>query len=327
MRLTICLFLLSGCATLSAWAQALDAQARIELRPEVVVQQRQVLLGDVANVYTNDLATIQRLVALPLGQAPRTGEDATVQREAIARWVRVRLGMGAEQLAWRGAAETHLRTLAREVPAATIERAGRVALGQWLAERSTRYELEALGPSRDVTLPAGKLELSARPLALNGEPTSRMVVWLDAHVDGVFAKSIPVSFAVQAYRDAWVAAAPVAEGASLTPGLVEKREVDIQHRGIAAMPATNSAFAPGLRTKRALKAGEPLTTHNAAPAPAVARGDWVNMHLKSGGVDLDERAQVLQDGQLGQVVKVKSAAGPAPVAARVVAPGHVEALL
>jgi flagellar basal body P-ring formation protein FlgA len=304
-----------------------DAQVRIDLRPDVAVRPQQVLLGDIANVYTTDLASIQRLVALPLGQAPRPSADATLSRETIARWVRARLGIRADQVEWRGASETRVHTLAQEAPAAAIERAGRAALQEWLGERSSRFEVEMLGTLRDITLPAGTVAFTARPLAANGEPTARMVVWLDAQVDGTFVRAIPVSFAVQAYRDAWVAPSPIAAGTTLTADMLEKREIDIRHRSAAAVTDGGAKLVPGLRTTKALRAGEPLTERNSAPAPAVARGDWVDLHLKSGGVDLEERAQVLQDGQVGQMVKVKSANGSTPVMARVLARGRVEALL
>ena len=88
-----------------------------------------------------------------------------------------------------------------------------------------------------------------------------------------------------------------------------------------------AASAAGWRTTKALEEGEPLTPANSRPAPAIARGDWVVLHLKTGMVELEGRARALQDGEMGQVVKVRSANSANPVEARVVAPGRVEVTL
>lgn len=307
-----------------------EGQVQIELRPQVTAREQEVRLGDVANIYTRDLQTIQRLSALPLGQAPRAGTEAVVRREVIARWVRSRLGIGRDQVVWSGPEETHVRRLAQDVPAIRIEQAAKTALNAWLDQRASRYGAEVLLLPADLKLPAGQVEFKARPLAANAEPTPRMVVWMDVLVEGRFVRAVPVSFNVEAYRDAWVAPAGVARGVALAPGMVEKREVDITSRSVAALPVKGAQLAEtagGWTTTKAVKEGEPLTARNAAPAPLVARGEWVALHLKSGLVQLEGRAQALQDGELGQVVQVRSSNGASPVAARIVAPGKVEAML
>jgi flagella basal body P-ring formation protein FlgA len=66
----------------------------------------------------------------------------------------------------------------------------------------------------------------------------------------------------------------------------------------------------------------------AVPAEvSVARGDWVSLHLKTGSMELETRVQALQDGRVGDVVRVRAPAATETVQARVVSSGHVEALL
>ena len=154
-----------------------------------------------------------------------------------------------------------------------------------------------------------------------------MVVWLDAKVDGNFARTVAVPFRVHAYRDAWVAPSAIGSGAPLTADRVKKREVDITRTPVAPLLATESQMPGQWQTTRAIRSGEVVTMRNAAPAPLVARGEWVALHLKSGGVELEGRAQALQDGELGQMVKVRSANRADPMTARIVAPGRVEAML
>jgi hypothetical protein len=61
------------------------------------------------------------------------------------------------------------------------------------------------------------------------------------------------------------------------------------------------------------------------PPRLVTRGDWVLLHFRSGGVELETRAQVLQDGHPGEVVRVRAWSASEPVFARVISAGAVEA--
>jgi flagellar basal body P-ring formation protein FlgA len=304
-----------------------EGTVRIELRANFVARDAGVRLGDVANLYTRDLPTIQRLSALPLGRAPLAGTEAVLRRDVVARWVRSRLGIDADRIAWGAVEETHVRTLDQHLAASRIEQAAANALRNWLGQRASRYEIDTLPLGQDVKLPAGEVELKAHPLEANLAPQSRMVVWMDVLVEGRFVRTVPVSFAVAAYRDAWVAPAPIAKGVPLEPGMMHRREVPITGRPLAdpyTRGAPSTGGASGRRTTRAVKDGEPLTARNTAPVPAIARGDWVALHLKSGLVELERRAQALQDGELGQIVKVRAVNDATPVEVLVVAPGRVE---
>lgn len=305
-------------------------QVSIELRPQFVARQSEVTLGDIAILHTTDLQTIQRLSALSLGRSPAVGNEAVVRRDVVSRWVRSQLGISSGNVLWAGAEETYVSTLAQTLASDRVEQAARAALREWMTARATRYVIEAQPLSADIKLPAGHVELKARPLPINAEPSPRMAVWMDIHVDGRFVRTVPVNFAVDAFRDAWVAPAAVAGGVSLTPGMIEKREVKVTGYASSRLAAPGSqpgTTAAGLRTTRAIKEGEPVTTANSAPLPAIARGAWVALHLTSGVVELESRAQALQDGEVGQIVKVRSSSAASPVEARVVAPGRVEAIL
>lgn len=248
----------------SATAQAVDlpdGQVRIEMRANFVARDHEVRLGDVAHLYTRDLPTIQRLSALSLGRAPFTGTETVLRRDVVARWVRSRLGIDADRIAWGAVEETRVRTLEQYVPPGRIEQAAASYLREWLGPRANRYRIDVLALPGDVKLPAGAIELKARPLAADLGPRSRMVVWMDVVVDGRFARAVPVGFALEAY-----------------------------------------------------------------PQARIVRGDWVVLHIKSGRVELEQRAQALQDGELGQVVKVRAASSADQVEARVVAAGRVEAM-
>lgn len=330
LSLLVPLSCLTG-AVAGATPELREGQVQIALRADIAVAAAQVTLGDIAILHTRDLPTIQRLASLPLGRAPAAGSEGVVRRAAIAHWIRSQLGIRGEQVQWDGAEETRVRLLAQELPGGRLQRAAETALRNWLVPRTSRAEVQALPVVGELKLPPGPVALEVRPFAENAQPAPRMLVWVDVHVDGRFVRAVPVSFQVEAYQTAWVAPGAVASGVELGPGMVERREVKVTARppgdSLRVSRSEAAGFTAGWRTTKPVADGEPITVHNAAPAPLIARGEWVSLRLKSGLVELERRAQVMQDAHLGQVVQVRASGGSAPVSARVVAAGQVEAIL
>jgi len=321
----IVIALLAVLAPCAVAARALaSGHVTIELRAEVEAAQRQVRLGDVAYLRTTDLGTMQRLLALPLGEAPRAGSEAVLDRELLARWIRLRAGIAPELLLWEGAQRAVVRTPVQAVTPERIEGAARAVLEQWLSSRAVRFSVEAAGLRDSISLPPGRAELKVRPLPAGGQPASRMVVWVDAWVDGAFIRTVPVSFAVEAYGDAWVTVAPAPAGAALARPLLEQRQVSITDR--RAAPLAAAADPAALQATRTLRAGDALTTQNTRTAAGVERGQWVTLKFSAGGLQLEGRAEALQEGEPGQTVRVRLAGATQPVEARVVERGRVEAM-
>jgi flagellar basal body P-ring formation protein FlgA len=305
-------------------AETSAGQVRIALRAEAAVSGPEVRLGDLAVLHTQDLPTIQRLVALPMGNAPRVGADVLVTRSAIASWLRNQLGTASTQLLWSGPDKTRVRRVHQQISGIRLQGAAEDVLREWLAQRVTRYSVQPLAAPNELQVPSGEVQLTPRALPEGARLSPRMVVWLDVHVGGEFVRVVPVTFTVDAYRDAWISRPGVPQGVSLSAGMLEQREVKV---GWPSMHTASAGEVPrAWRTTRAIPAGEPITVRNVAAAPLVGRGDWVVLRLKSGLVEVESRAQALQDGQLGQLVQVRSNER-ATLPARVTAAGHVEAAL
>ena len=57
---------------------------------------------------------------------------------------------------------------------------------------------------------------------------------------------------------------------------------------------------------------------------AVARGDWATLHSAEGGITLESRVEILQDGRPGQRVRVRQQGVSGALFGRVLGPGHLE---
>lgn len=314
----------------------------IELRPHVRVAEGQVRLGDVANLTTRDLALLRTLMALPLGAAPSVGSPVAVDRSTVARWVEARSGLrgtdaymgeGSADVKWLGASEVEIERNAQEIPADRITQAAQSALIDWLKSRSSRAEVHVASTGRDLILPSGAVTLVVRPLPAQGQPQDRMTVWVDAGVDGRFARTTAVRFEVDAWGPRTLASAPLARGAALDPvvaaGGLTRREIELTTSAgrAALMPTSDSSSATTApqRLRRPLREGEVLTAGHLEEMPAVVRGDSAQLVARSGDVSVESRVEVLQDGRKGQTVRVKVPGARSEVLARVVGPGQLEA--
>jgi len=309
----------------------------IELPETAEVSQPQVRLGDIAIVRTTDLQSIRRLVALPLGSAPRPGAPVALDRAAISRWILQQTGWssGFQQrtIHWSGAAEVRVLAVAQVLPSERVSAAAEAALKRWLEARSVKAYVELLSRVSDQVLASGELTLRPRPLPPQGAPARRMWVWVDVFANDRFLKAIPVSFAVEAWVPAKVAARSLAEGEVIArpelQNLLAERLVDATSMRPAALSARDlaeeSELPRSVRLRHSVRAGEVLSRSDLEAAPAVARGEWAEFSASAGAVALTGQAEVLQDGHVGEKVRVRLQGATGTVLARVTGPAQVEA--
>lgn len=321
-----------GLCLLALWAapvQLLRAQnavstARISLPDHVQVSQSDVRLGDIASLASPDPAILRRLMDLPLGRAPRAGQSFVLERDVLARWIRGHAGLQGDQITWQGAAFTDISLRSRDIPGDDIVALADKTLRQQLGDQlpaGTRIELQPVAVPRDLAIADELVEIKPRPTAAALAP--RMTVWVDVGGAGRVQRSVAVVFEVAVYGPVVVAARDIPAGASLLAGDVEVRE---QNMAMAAASQKKPArqFSDGQRLRRPIRAGETLTVAHTETVPDVARGSWAVLETRQAGLNVQSRAEVLQDGRAGQMVQVKPVNATASLLARVAGPGRVE---
>jgi flagella basal body P-ring formation protein FlgA len=320
----LCLLALAGSAR-PLHAQAPASLARISLPDHVQVGRSDVRLGDVASLASPDPATLRRLMDLPLGRAPRAGQSFVLERDVLARWVRGHAGLQGDQITWQGAAFTDISLRSRDIPGddivAVADKALRRRLGGQLPA-GTRIELQPVTSPRDLAVADEQVELNPRPM--DGVAMApRMTVWIDVGGAARVQRSVAVVFEVAVYGPVVVAARDIPAGASLLPGDVEVREQNMATAGPAQKNPVRH-FADGQRLRRPVRAGETLTAAHTETIPDVVRGSWAVLETRQAGLNVQSRAEVLQDGRAGQMVQVKPVNATASLLARVAGPGRVE---
>lgn len=299
--------------------------ARINLPGHVQVGQSDVRLGDVASLASRDPVLLRRLMDLPLGRAPRAGQSFVLERDVLARWIRSHAGLEGEQITWQGAAFTDISLRSREIPGEDIVASAAKALRQQLGSQlpvGTRIELQPVAVPRDLAVADELVELTPRPMGAP-VPAPRMTVWVDIGAAAKVQRSVAVVFEVAVYGPVVVAARDIPAGASLLAADVQVRE---QNMASAAVSQKNPArdFPDGQRLRRPIRAGETLTAAHTEAIPDVVRGSWALLESRQAGLNVQSRAEVLQDGRAGQMIQVKPVNATASLLVRVAGPGRVE---
>ena len=311
----------------TAFASGAGAEvvARIELPIVSEAKHGDVVLGDVAGLASPDLPTLRKLMRLPLGRLPKSGEPTHLDRAALARWIRARVGIDPARIAWSGADGVDIYLPTRELSGEQLASVAKASLSDWLSTRSSRSSVELSRTPRDIVVPAGTVKVAVRPISNAALMTKRMSVWVDVWADDRFIQTVPVDFEVSAYERGYVADSAAAQGSPLDQVRMQARDIDLTTLS-AKSPLTSAApeSIGDMQLRRSVAAGEVVTRDSIESRPAVARGDWATLRAIAGAVNLESRVEVLEDGRNGQMVHVKLPNATAPMLARVIGPRAVE---
>jgi flagella basal body P-ring formation protein FlgA len=322
---------LSAWTGMAAWAAHAPAFAHVvavRLHASASVAQAVVTLGELADIEGADHALVLRLHNLSLGRIGADRMSVELRRDDIARWACMKGGVCGEQVAWDGARRIEVRAAPHVVGSDALVEVARRELERALARLDARLAIDASEAAHGVELPAGAAVFSARALPPGSVPTRHMVVWVDILVDGRFVRAEPVRFDVSARVPAWIARDDIPAGARVTATALAPGEVDlVVMSGATPRRRAAASDAPDevLRARHDLHPGQALTTANSGPVPLVACGETALLRVHSSPIELESRVDVLQDGFLGQTVRVRARNAGNTLLARVAGQGLLEA--
>lgn len=321
-RRDLVLALLVAAAAAPAWAGV-----TVRLHASASVARDAVALGDVAEIEGADRERVDRLRDMPLGRVGRGATPVALRRGDIARWACMKRGMCGQDVTWAGARRVEVRGAAPVADRAALVAVARQALDSVLAPLGANLSIDATGVRDGVEVPAGDVVFSARSLPAGTAPSRLMTVWVDASVDGHIVRAVPVQFKVAATVPAWVAKEEIPAGARVSAAAFVPGEADLAVSPAEQPRRRAETFTdPGdvLLVRHALRPGQPLTAANSGPVPLVARGETALLRMKSSLIELESRVDVLQDGYLGQTVRVRAGNAGGILMARVAGAGLLE---
>lgn len=292
-------------------AHALAApDASLELRRDALVEQARIVLGDVA-VVPSAQPHAEALRAVALGQAPRVGYVERFSRAQLEQAIR-RQVPNAGAIDWSGAAVVAVRTRAQSVPAQAMADVAIAAARARFYGAGRRVDVSLAVPLNDLEVPAGALEVRARPSQAKVQG-GRLPLWLDLLVNGKVYRSVVAELAVSAQQQAYVARRALQPGELASAADFEVLEADVA--GADALPADRTL--PAFRVGRAVRAGEALSAGAMLESGKILRGDQVRVRVMSGQIGIETSAVAMADAAPGQALRVRPSGGTDIVTGRV----------
>ncbi|MEB3238059.1 MAG: flagellar basal body P-ring formation chaperone FlgA [Candidatus Sericytochromatia bacterium] len=208
-----------------------------------------------------------------------------------------------------GVAVAALMLLLAVTPGAEARPAlGRVALDTVRASLQAQYpggevEVKPLLPEISTMIPKGAVDPTLRlsgPVRQLGPSVPVSLDVLDRN--GRKIASVVPRFSVEVWRNLPVLARAMPRGTALAPA-------DIEVRRLAQSRVTGSVLLDvgsliGARLVRSLASGSVLVTHMLDLPPVVRQGATVRVHVRSGGLEVLGQGTALQDGRVGQVIRM-----------------------
>ncbi len=294
-------------------SEPVRSDVAIELRSSALIDHPRIVLADVAVIHGH--AALQTIA---LGQAPRVGYVERLTRTQIEQAIRRHAGSEVGAFNWSGASSVAVKIQSQAVTGSDVSAAAMQALRSQFDTSHRAIALSLASPVADVELPAGPVELRARPLQASVLP-ARVPMWVDLLVNGTVYRSVVVQLSVSSRQPAYRALRDLAQGAWASQEDFAVADADVA--GIEAV--TVGSQLPAFRLRQNIKAGQLLSTAAQTSSGKVLRGDQVRLFIKSGQIGIETAAVAMAEAMPGQLLAVRPAGGTEIVTGRVSHAGTV----
>ena len=160
-------------------------------------------------------------------------------------------------------------------------------------------------------------KLSNRPF--RGPTVTR----LEISVDDALVRTLAITVDTRLFRDVVVTARTLRRAELL----LEEGAVEIEERDITQLKHgfyTSLEELELIQSSRPIGAGDVITHRHAEPVPVIHRGDEIVMLVRSTHMSLEAVGEALQDGGIGEKIRVRNGESGKVVRGHIIEPGLVE---
>ncbi len=287
------------------------ALVTVTLRSQATVGIRPITLRDIASIAGDNPAVCKTVAELDVADPLGTRGSLTISRSQVA--IRLQLsGLPEGLVRVEGADRVEVTAAHYALTESEVMAAARQSilkrLSSWNPDEIEMQLVQPIGVPLIVT--GGKEDVTVwAEVHAAGEPLGRAQVDVSILVGGTRRLSFPLYLDIHALRQVAVAARKVEKGEALTESAVifERRPVESQRAYVTAPEAL-----VGKKASRPLTPGTVLTVADLAAAeerldlPLVHQRDPVKMIVHLGVVNVLAAGEALQDGKLGQLIRVRN---------------------
>ena len=300
--------ILAAGAVLALAAMAAGS-ATVRMSETATTNSSKVTLGDVAAIETLNAAERSKMACVVVAYMARSEEEKRVDGETI-RAALSGAGVNVGEVNICGAAATKVSRAATSAGTKLMS-----AVDRYLAAAEPKKHFAATDVTFDFT-PGAELEptvTAAHPQDLSGRVRLDVADAADAtkvvgHIYATLSKTTPVVVTKRRLFRGQVVAA-------------EDLKTEYRGEAEAAGAVSDAGEAAGKRLGATLEAGRPVMQAGLESNYAVKRGDTVVIEYEKGALAISIKAAALENGAIGDVIRLKRQGERGEHAARIVAPG------
>ena len=291
---------------------------KIIIPAQVEVRGEEILLRDIARIQGEKSQGFSNLAGISLGRAPRSGQARWLYRSYV-EYVLERSGWSENAYYLEMPAKTKVLGASQEIFAAQFLTAVEDFLREKADQAWTEFRAEPVRIPDRVSVPPGEIRLTVegdKEAYTPGLLTLRLIVVLN----GQEVRTVPVTVRLHIKAQVLIAQRPLGRFETIFSGdlATELREVR-QGEEVVRLPE------PGkYRVTRALRQGEVVKKKDLQLVPEVVKGSKVGLTVTSGSLKLSLVGLAMEDGWLGDTIRVKNIDSNQIIMAKVTGAGQVE---
>jgi len=261
-----------------------------------------IRLGEIAEVITDDQTLTERLLMLDLGRAAMAGEKMKISQSFI-KIVLYREGYDLKTIQFSGADETQALTSSQDYLASRLLPEAKQFVCDQLKENADNVEVELAGLDKNILLPAG--EVTARFLPpFSGRYDGMVLLTTKLEVDGREVKDLPLRLTVEVMSPVVVTTQPLSRGDKFSQSNVALIRWPESRTPPGAMKELQSVL--GRTSNMPMVPNTVVRLDNIFDPPVIHRGQEVDAIVRQGNVELSVVTQAIEDGKLGDTVRVEN---------------------
>lgn len=273
--------------------------ATIMVRPESETAAVNAVLSDMAAVHSDDEALVQKLMDIQVCSSPLPGKTRKLLKEQIMVALR-REGMSDGTIDLLCPAEITIRRTSSVVSGQSLFEAAR----EFVLESNSlpgRIEIEPVRLQPDQEVPMGNVQVRVKPGTREARK-GQFSVPVEIVVDDQVYRTISVTIIIKVIAPVPISTRPISRLDE-----VNGTNVVLQERDITSLPSDVLTEMPeqGWTANMAIAEGAVIRRGWVTPPLAVRSGESVIVIVESGSVKVADKGTAVQDGRLGEVVRVR----------------------
>ncbi len=292
----------------------------IRIAEEATVTGDVVTLGQIASFHPDLDPRVESLKEVEVSAAPAPGNSHRLNSRFLQYKVGSVIKDQGEVITLEAPGSLVIHRTAQTVTSSRMEDIFRdhiLKAAPWSEDEMTMESIRVPG---DLDLPEGALHWDIRENG-NTDYLGNISATLTFNVDGRMIRRVPLSCRILITREVVRAARNIQRGTViLTEDLEMIQETTMRRQGDALVQKEE---AVGKQTSRSIRAGTTLTAAMVQEPPVVERGNTVIILAENDFLKITTRGEALENGRMGESVRVKNLQSGKEFSSIVTGPGWV----